>query len=445
MRIGLALLALLAACGPGDDSPCSTVDNSGCPTGQACEAILNGASACVPPVFLTGKVTDSVTGMGVEGARVVAIGAGGAAISRAASTTSDGSFAIQVPAPRNASYRPLTGKVSVAVNALGFANFPSRWRAAAVVDLIDAAVVAGADRFTVSGPGSQIALTPFGGGQGRGVISGTAPLPALPGPVVVAAAPINATEPVTTWSVVDAVGQYQLVGLPPGRYEVNAYAKGLAALPVPIGLNTAENTVIDIINGTATSTVSGTATSSTGAPNIALAVAGTLDPNTGEAVLPVGLSARIEGGRFTITGVPAGRYVVLPSPENDDLNPLDPLTTIEVKPGVDLSVEPLQRIGGAVPILGPGPNGAQQVASPPTLSWVDVANEARYRVVVVNSLGIPVWQKDVAGTDSTSILYGGPFLPGSFYRFQVQALDMQGAVFMRSEDLRGIFYPQVGP
>jgi hypothetical protein len=177
-----------------------------------------------------------------------------------------------------------------------------------------------------------------------------------------------------------------------------------------------------------------------GTPQVALVVASTYDAATGRGDIPAGLTAPIADGRFGIAGVPAGRYVVLPSPDDDGLVPAAAPPTIEVL-AAGVEVMGTQRVVSAVTIVAPGASGPQGVASAPTLKWQDRPDDEGYHVRVITSIGTTVWERDLPKQDmDPAIAYSGPFVPGTFYRLQVQALDAHGDPFTQSEDGRGIFY-----
>jgi hypothetical protein len=448
MRATLILM-VLAACSGDDNAPCLPDTNLGCTPELQCETVQGRAApTCLSPVVVTGKVFDVATHSPVNGARVVLQGTGGVALAAAATTAADGSYAVRIHAPRDATFMPVSQKLSVEVEAPGYGTFPDRWRPAPLVDALNAQANADKSQLILASSDTNVFLLPFGGGPGIGVLSGTVPLPASPQPIlVVASAPDNGFGAVGVTSLVDAAGAYKLFGLPPANYTVSGYAKGLNFSAAPIALSAGEQTALNLRSDpTATSKVSGKLqVAGGGATGVALFVAATYDAKSAQGDEPVGLSTTSAGdGTFSITGVPSGSYAVVASPDNDGFAATSAPPVVTVTAGMDATIAAPIAVAPAVPLLGPGANAPEAVGAPPTLTWQDVAAASSYHVTVTSGIGAVVWERDVAKSASPAVAYGGSFAPGGFYKFHVDALDSRGDVAAASEDLRGIFY-QPGP
>jgi len=443
------LAAVLAACSGDDSTPCLPDTNLGCTPDLQCETVQGRSEpTCLSPVVVSGKVFDISTHNPVSGARVVVQNPSGVALAAAGTTAADGSYAIRIHAPRDASFTPISQKLSVEAEAPGYGTFPDRWRPAAQVDALSAQANADRSQLVLASADTNVFLLPFGGGPGIGVLSGTLPLPVPAQQVlVVASAPDNGFGAVGVTSLVDATGAYKLFGLPPDNYTISAFSKGVNYIAVPIALTAGEQTSLNLRSDpTATSKVTGKLqVSGGGATAVALFVAATYDAKSAQGDEPVGLSTTSAGdGSFTFTGVPSGSYAVVASPENDGFAATGPPPIVNVTAGADASIAAPIPVASAVPILGPGANAPQAVTSPPTLTWQDVGAASSYHVRVTSGIGIVVFERDVPKSSSPAVAYGGPFAPGGFYKLHVDALDSRGNVAAASEDLRGIFF-QPGP
>jgi hypothetical protein len=441
---GLVIFSVLAvACGGGDAQPCNAMTNLGCVPALQCETVQGLAQpTCLPPVVLRGHVRDSSTLRAVAGARVVAFDATGAPLAAATTTGADGGFAFRLRAPRDAAFKPLAQPVSVAAAAAGFGNFPDRWRAAAPVDLASAVPTATKEELVATGPGTEVTLFPFGGGPGIGVLSGTVPLPAPAQQVLVVATADQSFGGVGISGLADAAGAYTLFGLPPATYVVRALAAGRNYLDVPIAIPSGTQATLDLrADPTPASRVSGRLdVAGTATSRVALFVASTFVAGGADGDQPPGLLTTAGAdGSFSFAGVPAGRWAVVASPDNDGLARVGAPAFVDVEAGKDVALAAAIRVAPAVRLLGPGADHPEALAVQPTLSWVDVGSEESYHVSVTSAVGVVVWEIDLP-RGTTSVPYPRQLAPGSWYRFQVTALDLAGRPLAQSEDLTGIFY-----
>jgi len=449
----LCVLLALAACSGENQQVCDVATNFGCDPALQCETVEGRTEpTCLSPVVVRGAIYDISSHLPVMNPRILVIGADGAPIGAAITGGSDGTYQVRISAPRDASFQPLSKRLTLWVSAPGFGTFPDRWRAAPVLDLVNAKTNAAKDALVLASSDTDVPLLPFGGGPGRDVLSGKLPPPTPNAPVlVVAVTDSSLSGPLGVSTLADGQGGYVLYGLPPAQYTIRAYTKGANYGEAPIALSAGEQTSLNLpSNPTPTSKVSGRIQIAGAGtpPTVALFIAGTYDVDSGRGDLPQGLTTTASSdGSFSLSGVPSGRYVVVPSPDNDGQAlvgaPLvDAPPTVDVTAGVDAIVTSAIRIAPAVKILGPGANGPEALVAPPTLSWQAVSGAESYRVTVISGVDVAAWEPKT--TTGTTIPYGGQFAAGGFYRFRVQALDGKGVLIASSEDLRGIFY-QPGP
>ncbi|HWP06994.1 MAG TPA: hypothetical protein VNN72_14675, partial [Polyangiaceae bacterium] len=195
--------------------------------------------------------------------------------------------------------------------------------------------------------------------------------------------------------------------------------------------------------------------------SVILVVEDTFDENAARGEAPRGLRSPASGapdvtGAFTITGVPAGKYVVLAAYENDDLV-RDPDTNISGTDFVHLEVTAGEttttlsesfKVTEALAIVGPGKDTPEAVAEAPDLVWADDSSEDGYDLRVFDALGNEVWQSlglpAVKGSANVTVKYEGPLEPGMYYQFRASSWRQSGkgdpAPISTTEDLRGVFY-----
>ena len=156
-------------------------------------------------------------------------------------------------------------------------------------------------------------------------------------------------------------------------------------------------------------------------------------------------------GAFSITGIPAGRYVVLAAYENDGLV-RDPDPNIAGTQVVHLEVSATStsmmldafKITEALAIVSPGADGPEAVTGPFSFVWKDDSSEDAYNLKLVDTYGDLVWEKQmdegVSGGANVEVPYDGPALvPGMYYQWKVVSFHKGGPI-STTEDLRGVFY-----
>ncbi|HET7505236.1 MAG TPA: carboxypeptidase-like regulatory domain-containing protein [Kofleriaceae bacterium] len=454
----IAPFLILGACG-GDDGTCDPVAQSGCDDGKVCEQVSGGQPACFAPVELHGKVLDLADAHGIAGAHIVAVDVNGAAVTSVATSGTDGSYTLTVPAQRASDGTPAAFPVALRADAAGYQAFPGTVRTALPIDV--ASATAGDGGYIV-----QSALTDIGllaeAGAPAGQIHGKVALPSDGAGVLVVAE----TGGKGSSAIVSRDGEYTVFNLAAGHYTVTAYAvdhvyqpaeTDVADSPVALDLALASDAPgmvtgqVSIVNGGGAS-----------ATSVVAFIESTFDPKTGRGVAPPGLRAPRTGtpdvtGAFTIDGVPPGRYVIVAAFENDGLV-RDPDHCIagtadvhvEVTAGQTVATPTAFKVTGALAVISPGADAADTLTSAPNFQWEDDSSEDLYLVEVFDAFGVQKWMATMKGISSgtPAMAYAGPGLqPGMYYQWRVTSSHQKPSgteecELSRSEDLRGVFLMQ---
>lgn len=447
-RLTIALVVFGVGCG--EDERCDPVANSGCEDKQACEIVEGGEPTCVAAVAVIGRVFDLATDAGIAGARVVAVDANGAAISFVATTAADGTYTLPIPTTRLAEGEPGESfRITLRADASGYATFPSGIRPALPFDTSTAVLTDG--RYEIRSSLTDVGLEAAGAAS-VGTITGT----------------VEANDTSTSALVVAEVagvgytalagrdGAYTIFNVPAGPAAVTAYARGHNYAGVSADVPAGGDVDVDLaLSADAASTVAGSVSIVNGqqgtATSVILVVESTFKDAIARGETPPGLRAPEPGtapdvnGAFSITGVPAGRYVILAAFENDflvrDESSIGGTSIVrqEVVAGQDVTISTSFKVTGAVDIVGPGADGPEVVASTPTFTWRDDSSEDRYAITVFDALGAVMWEAETPKSVVT-LPYAGPALqPGRYYQFRVQSIKDPAEVISRSEDLKGVF------
>lgn len=442
-----SLLAFLAG-GCGDDEPpppedkaeCSTTTGEGCKDGKVCEEVEGGKAACFEPLRVSGRVFDLSDDGPIEGARVVARDANGAAISSVAVTDAEGHYSLRVPAKRVSGGGVADASVTLRADANDFLTFPLAPRVALPIDLSEA---------TGDPPGVSSALTDIGliplPDAARGTIKGSV-LADHPGGTLVVAGAVT--------GIADAEGDYAIFNVPAGTVTVNGYLPGvnLDSREVELAADEEETEVnLDVVSD-ATATVDGSV-QIVNAPggsetSVILVVESTFVESIARGEAPPGLRAAGVSGSWEIRNVPDGRYVALAAFENDDLV-RDPDTSIggtEIVhfdvAGSNVSLEGF-KVTGALAVVSPGATEPETVSGTLDLSWEDDSSEDTYDLTVYDALGELTWEQSgivgPGGNDPVVVRYAGPALvSGMFYQFRAMSIK-DGVPISATEDLKGVF------
>lgn len=447
MAVLLLPIAVLGCGGDDDsnkneDSGCSFVEQSGCSAPQVCEEVEGGEPACFAPVTLKGRVFDALDDKGIAGARVLARDANYAITSRVALTGADGTYALVVPARRDAQGAPVKADFTLRADAGGYDTFP---RAPRVALPIDVSAAAGSPP-ELSSAATDIALIPLPASAGLGSISGVVHADNPGGTLVVAAGATGAA---------DLDGAYTIFNVPAGDATVTGYAAGLALDAATAVVKGGEETTgVDLHEtGEATAVVSGKIeivnASGSGATSVILVVEETFDEAVARGEAPRGLRQGDVSGDFSIAGVPDGKYVVLAAFENDGLV-RDPDTSIGgteivhiTVSGANVPVAESFKVTGALAVKEPGATRLDDVTGTPRFVWEDDSSEDKYEVRLFDALGAKIWEDleipRVTGDENVTATYSGPALtPGMIYQFTATSLK-DGVPISRTEDLKGVF------
>jgi hypothetical protein len=422
-----------------EDPACSVVEQTGCEAGFVCEDVAGGKTGCFHPVSIGGKVFDTQSSAAIEGAHVVARDVNDAAVSGVAITDAEGTYSLQVPAPRDADGKPVTNNYTLRADAAGYLTFPKAPRVALPLDLSKAT----GDPPELRSTATDVGLIPLPDTTGLGAISGKV-LAEHPGGTLVVAGAVTATA--------DTGGEYTVFNVPAGSVEVRGYSSGLNFAPVTADVKASETTTgIDLeVVGDATATVGGSVQivnpgdgSST---SVILVVEDTFVENAARGEAPPGLRAANVGGAWSIANVPDGKYVVLAAFENDFLV-RDPDTSIGGTDIQHITVSggnvdvPGFKITGALAVISP--DSEQEVTGTPTFVWEDDSSEDDYTVEVFDALGNLTWEQAGVlgpnGSKPVELPYAGPALTaGMYYQFRATSIK-DGVPISRTEDLRGVF------
>lgn len=448
-RPGVAILFLVASCG-GDD-PCDPVANSGCEGSQACELVPGGDPMCVAPMVVVGRVFDLETNAAIGGARIVAIDANGAAASFVATSAADGSYTLPIPVARTSAGAPAeTFQLTLRADASGYLTFPEGIRPALAFDTSSAALANG--RYEIKSSLTEVGLLKLAVGPATGTIKGTVAENATNASALVVAE-VNG---VGYTAIAGRDGDYTIFNVPAGTATLQAYARGHNYVAKTAEVAGGATVDVDLaVSDVAASTVSGAVNIVNGqlgkGTSVILVVESTFQAALARGETPPGLRAPDPGaaptvdGAFSITGVPAGRYVVLAAFENDNLVRDESgiggtaIVHQEVVAGQDAAIAASFKVTGSVDLVGPGATGPEMVTGVPTFRWIDDSSEDRYAVTVFDSYGTVVWESGTAKS-VTTLPYAGPALAsGMYYQFRVASIKDPGTVISRSEDLKGVF------
>jgi hypothetical protein len=465
----LGLGVALASCGSDDssaDDECTVGTADGCAAGEICETVAD-EPVCVAPVAIEGRIFDLATDEGIEGARIVALDANGAARSGVTTSGADGAYSLDIRIPRDDEGNPIGESVSLRVSAQGYQAFPKLPRPSIPVDLGIATLNEDEDAWIVRSAATDVGLIALEGdvdtlGSISGHIERAEDFEVAIGGVLVVA---EAGDEAVSSGVTDADGQFVLFNVPAGDVVVTGYAAGMSLSDESVTVVAMERTedVVLVASGEGLSTVTGTveivATDGDNVTSVILVVESTLEellPGNqafvrGEA--PLGLRAGEVSTDFAIEGVPPGRYAVLAGFENDGLT-RDPDEGIA---GTDVVFIEVTGDGGvveagnfkvtqAIEIFEPGATQMDVIDDPtPTFVFANMPSISHYELRVFNAFGELVHEAlnvpDPAGGETVEHTYAGdPLEDGMIYQFRVLAVALVSLDYRNAtEDLLGVF------
>lgn len=464
-RSAIILAALLSAagCDDGEDRKaavrCEPGVATGCAEGLVCEQVGSTGTACLPPIWVSGRVVDALSASGLGGATVVGLDANGAARTRVARSAADGSYTLPVSVRRDASGAPIQDAITLRVAAADHQPFPTAPRTALPIDLSLARLQsadggAGTSGYVLANAATTVTLIPLPIAERGGVtVEGTVSASAGGGVLVLA---VRDTRAVSS-ALSDRDGAFVLFNVPTGSVRIEGYRAGLTLTPAQIDVPGAGLTGVTLTGSSAAlSTLSGSVNivNATGGltTSVILVVASTFDPEAVRGEAPQGLRAANVGGAFSIADVPPGRYAVLAAFENDLLvrDPDQGIAGTDVV-FVDVPSGALSqsfKVTGALDVVSPGASGVESVVrGPVTLTWKDDSSEDGYELRVYDALGSLVHEDTqiASVTGSANVAYtldAASFVPGMLYQFRVWSYrDRQGGrtYISATEDLRGVF------
>jgi hypothetical protein len=402
----------------------------------------------------------------IEGARVVALDANGAAASAVAVTDAEGLYSLRIPTERTSDGSIADPSRTLRADAQDYQSFPGGIRPAMPVDVTmatetDAGMV-------VRNPTTEIGLIALPAGP-RGTISGRVDANGTDkaGVLIVGGG---------STAISDVDGSFVLFNVIPGMVTVNGYASGVqlasATADVTEGVAT-ENVVLAALNeplATVTGNVNIVNAPGGSLTSVVLVVEETFNAILERGEVPRGLRAANVSGAFSIEGVPNGRYAVLAAFENDGLvRDPDPgisgtdivHITVPMNGSTTVDLPTSFKVTEALAVRRPGQDVPEGVSGNPTFVWADDSSEDGYSVVVYDAFGNKVWENaflpSVSGSADVSATYdinqapsaaqGVPLQSGMYYQFRATSwrYQRQGTVMApisRTEDLRGVFFVQ---
>lgn len=456
LAFSLVSVALAGCGGDDEEGPCTAGTSTGCKDGRVCENVAGGSPTCFAPIEIHGRVFNSITGAGIEGATIVALDVNGGARSPVAISGANGAYQLPIPTERDADGNPTsTQQLTLRVAAAGYQPFPTAPRTALPIDT--ATAVAGMNESVIQNAVTDVALIPLEGDTtGFGSIQGSIDHDDAGGVLVVATQGGSAV----STAITDSEGDFILFNVPPGSTVVDGFRAGLnveEATVEVVSRMRAQVTLVAGVDGLTSVSGSinivnpgdGTATS------IILVVASTFDPTVGRGEAPAGLKTELNvTNTFTIENVPPGRYVVLAAFENDFLV-RDPDTSIggtatqmiDVVAGTPVMIAESFKITGALGVMSPGATGIETVSAVPTLTWEDDSSEDGYELYIYDARGEIVHMNDmiasVSGSASVTYTPAGLTLEdGMIYQFRAYSFhdSTSGRTYISAtEDLKGVF------
>jgi hypothetical protein len=447
---------------------CDPVNQDACPAGLACELRVDDLYGCYLPVWFDGRVSDVSDDEPIEGARVLAADATGAAATSVALSDVDGRYHLRVPVKRNADGTLAEGVFTLRASAQDYQQFPAGIRPSLPVDATGA--VSGADGWHLGTALVNIMLIPLPmSEQGLASVSGRVVVTSGEvtggGVLLVLESAANAGEAPFGFS--DRDGLFTIFNVPAEAYILRGYKADLQLNPLEVTMAAVpiaglEVTQSDTLLSTVTGSVQIVNAPGGSKTTVVLVPESTFSDTFVKGEVPAGLraprppAAATVTGAFTITGVPDGRYVVLAAFENDGLvRDPDPniagtqIVHIEVSGATTTLVEVTTsfKVTEALEIFYPGAVAPELVpAEGLEFRFADDASEDGYRVVVYNAFGELVWEDaalpSVSGSNTVVVPYGGPDLvPGMYYQFRAWSRRGAGAI-STTEDLLGVFYTE---
>lgn len=450
-----------------------------CAPGLACEPLAAGDGyVCGAALSIQGRVTDSATGLGIDGALIAALNEIGEPVTDVVASNSCGDYVLPVSVRRNPDgTRAESLKWTLSVSARNYQPFPTGPRPALPIDLadavpgpapeVDAEEDSAGDATTTYPPdiihnaATSVALISLGPGAGGVTVRGSLGEGSAGTLVVAEGALVPAP-----YAIADRSGAYTIFNVPPGAATIRGYRQNLAVEPADVMIGASDLADVDLTVITTDPAMLATVTGDANlvdpgqgtATSVVLVPASVYNDALERGPVPLGLrdppppTAPDVSGAFSLAGVPSGTYKVLVAFENDFLV-RDPdegiagtqIQEITVDGGGSVAVPASFKVTGSLDIVGPGKERPEAVEPTPSFVWADDSSEDGYDVVVFDALGNIVWEVEIPGGKGGNITvdYAGPALkPGMYYQFRATSwreVQNKRLYISRTEDLRGVF------
>ncbi|HPS31627.1 MAG TPA: carboxypeptidase-like regulatory domain-containing protein [bacterium] len=445
------------------ESSCDPLVENSCGNGLICEAVEGDTEyGCFLPVYFSGKVFDvELEAMPpIEGAIVSATRLSSGDSTEVSITKADGIYKIPLSLKRNRLRLPFEKDESYTLKASAkdYEPFPGSIRVAVPIKLDSFSFMS--DGYYVKSGFLQIGLAPLPD-EDKGGFTVSGSISEEQSGVLIIAGCDTAPCP---YAYTGKKGDFIIFNVKPGDYEVRALISGLSFETASISVVDADITdvVLNLLDTPELGTISGSV-NIVNAPggsqtSVVLMAEETFIPGFNKGAVVPGLRApeppsppNIDNV-YSITGVPAGKYVVLAAFENDYLvRDPDPnisgtqivhITFPDPVDGWNVELENF-KITEAIEIISPGAETIEEVESADALifKWKNDSSETHYKVELFNSLGMIIWEKTIptiAGDADLELDYDGDPIFG-YFQWRVTSLKT-GAPISTSEDLRGLFH-----
>lgn len=458
---------------PGQDAyqcrdACDPLDPDACSDGYSCDRVSGQdfRTTCFAQAYLQGRVFDLSTGNGIANARVVALDPITATATASVETVATGHYEIPIRVTRTTKGEILSRNPdangtlidqtwSLIASAPAYLPYPSPITTS--IPVTQPAQTAYSQK--LSSPQTEIGLRKMSNPDASGsAIRGTLGVP-VGGALVVA----ECQTPPCPHAYTDHQGNFTIFNVVAGNYEVVAYKKGLYLEPKSVTMASTDVTGVTLAastfaGGTVTGSVNIVNAPGGAMTSIVLIPESTFHETLVHGVVGPGLrapeppAAPNVDGAYSITGVPAGDYVVLAAFENDGLV-RDPDPTISGTQIVHFTISAAAptaeidafKVTEALEIVSPGASEPEAIGQgAPTFRWKDDSSEDEYVLKVYDMFGDLVWEHSMEGVSTgadVSLMYAGTqaLVPGMYYQWKVTSLK-KDAPISTTEDLLGVFF-----
>ncbi|HRZ79432.1 MAG TPA: hypothetical protein P5044_05460 [bacterium] len=445
------------------EASCDPATEGTCGEGYVCEEVDGDTKyGCFLPVFFSGKVFDVgiETMPPIEGALVSVSSVMTGVSTGSFVTKADGIYKIPLSVKRNRLRLPFDKEEAYTLKAAAkdYEPFPGSMRVAVPISLDSFSFMT--DGYYVKSGFLGIGLAPLPD-ELKGGFTVSGKLSEKKNGVLVIAGCDTAPCP---YAYTGNEGDFIIFNVLPGDHEVHALTSDLSFDTETVTVIDTDITgvTLDLLETPELGTISGTV-NIVNAPgglktSVVLMAEETFIPGFNKGAMVPGLrapeppSAPDIDNAYSITGVPAGNYVVLAAFENDFLvrDPDPNIAGTQIvhiqfpHPDDGWTVELDNfKITEAIEIVSPGFDTVEEVQSADALKfiWKNDSSETHYKVELFNSLGMVIWEKTIPTVEGSADLeldYDGDPIFG-YFQWRVTSLKT-GAPISTSEDLRGMFH-----